>query len=122
VIGQASRYGWRRLQRTTNASEVEVGHEQRDRRFVVLPLLAMPIREPGIATDLHAERLVRPLSMARADSAFVGRTDYRPAIDRQALAGRITPGRTRLRSGTKNLDDLPVVDVRPEHAVHGREV
>src|SRR5271165_7523381 len=60
--------------------------------------------------------------MARADSVLVRGADDSPTINRLYLAGRISPGCPRFCRWPENLDDLPIVNVRPEHTANRARV
>ena len=70
VVSPASRR--RRLDGRMDAAEVVVGEEQGQHRVVVLPLLAVRVRQPSDPANLHAERLVVPLDVRRANQFFIG--------------------------------------------------
>jgi hypothetical protein len=55
-----------------HAAEVVIGEEQGERRFMVLPFLAVGIRQPRHAANGHTEREIQPLDMRGAD-AFLDR-------------------------------------------------
>lgn len=51
-----------------HATEIVVRDEQRDCRFVILPLLAMAVRQSREAANLHSQREVASLDVARANA------------------------------------------------------
>lgn len=55
-----------------HAAEIVVCEEERERRFVILPLLAVCVRQPRESANHHSHRLVRAFDMARANTVFVG--------------------------------------------------
>src|ERR1019366_279353 len=62
----------RHLDRRVFAAEVVERKEQRHRRFVVLPFLAVRIRQASQPANLHAKRLVGPFNVACANTIFIG--------------------------------------------------
>src|ERR1700722_4626647 len=91
MIRDASVKSWRRLDSRVNTAVVEVCEVKRYGRFMVLPLLAMPVRQPSIPPNLHSQRLVLPLAMTRANPVLIRVANYCRLIDRKYLAGRIGP-------------------------------
>jgi hypothetical protein len=75
MVRQSGRYCRRSSQCLVNAAVVEIRDELRDGRFVILPLLAVPIGQPRVAAQLHADRLVLPLAMTRANTILIRRAD-----------------------------------------------
>src|SRR5947209_6485748 len=53
------------------SAEIVEREEERHRRFVILPLLAVPVRQASEAANLHSQRLVRTFNVARANPVFV---------------------------------------------------
>lgn len=52
-------------------AEVVVGELERQRHFVILPLLAERIRQPGHPPVAHADGEIVPFNVARADLRHV---------------------------------------------------
>src|ERR1700722_4521986 len=122
MIRNASEESGRRLNSRVNAAVVEVREVKRYGRFMVLPLLAMPVRKPSVPPNLHAQRLVLPLAMAGTNPVLIRVANDRRLIDRKYLAGRITPGRSLLGRRAEYLDDLAIVDVRPKDRIDSTRV
>ena len=103
-----------------DAAKVVVREEQRQRRFVVFPLLAVPVRESRKAANPHAEREVRPLDVRRADTGEYRVSRFNVSVDAKHHRRGVT--RVRLDDVAVDLDDGAMVGPPAETSGNGLPV
>jgi hypothetical protein len=72
MVRQSRLDGWRALDRRMYPGEIVVGEEQGERCLVILPFLAVAVREPGEPTNHHSHGPICPLNVARANRLVDG--------------------------------------------------
>src|ERR1700722_18611510 len=104
------------------AAIVVISDEQGKRRFVVAPLFGMSVRQTGIPANLHPQCLVLSFTMACANLVLIRVADNYRSVYGYYFTGRVPPGRSLLGRRAEYLDDLAVIDVRPEDFAYGTRV
>ena len=89
---------------------------------MVFPFLAVGIRQPGHSPNRHADRKVRPLRMARANSGFERGTDSDHFVRAYYFPRRVAARGAGLGSVAVRFDQLSEVDVLSEDERNGRPV
>src|SRR2546425_7484066 len=113
----AGLHRWRTADRAMEPDEVVVGEVEVHRGLQILDLLAEGVGQPREPPDLHADREILPLDVARPGLLQVGEADLLVLLDRHD-AGRAVaaPAGRRLLVG---LYDGRVVDVVAEGRIDG---
>lgn len=108
---QPGRFRRSRFQRHVNAAEVVISEEQGHCRSVIRQLLAVRVRQPGQAANLHPKSLVAAFNVARANAGLFRLAKQRGFNRADYLRWRVTTG-AFLRF-TVDLDQCGVVDATP---------
>ena len=114
VIRQPRRVGWRLLDCRVDSTEIVVRKPERERGLMVLPFLAVGIRQASHSSDRHSDRQVGPLGMAGADSRFDRVADSDNFVRTYYFPRRVTSRGPVLWGVAISFNQLSEVDVLSE--------
>jgi hypothetical protein len=114
MIRQAGDNCGRGLERMMPADEVVEREVQRQRRPMVRPFAAVPVRQTRQAPDRHSHAQVLPFGVARANAVHVRRAETKHRVGVDHLTRRVAGLPSFLRLVAVYLDELGEVDPIPE--------